>query len=494
MSTFGSKLPAQRPSLRFSTNCSKVSLDELDSCRQRVTRLGPCSDAKVYSHNHSVSNWKRGLIKRVAPKEKPIDPDVMRRFKEFMKDKIRHMPVAPGGQSFEVLQEDWLSHSNYNGKRREQLRRKATEVFNHEVPRYKILRVESFIKSEFYDELKECRIINSRSDWFKAVVGPYIHLVEKYVYDRHFIKHCLPSEVAQKMTEVARGYDLFYETDYSSFESSFSIDVMVECELAMFKHVLANYPEAISYIESAYKGKNFVFFKGDKTQQTTATFKGSRMSGEMWTSLCNGFTNKCLVEFMFRESNTYGDFLVEGDDGFICSKHPINTKLVDDLGFTLKIQEESDPTRVKFCSLSVCDGKIVPDVPRVLSHYGKINDMMIADCFRRATKRSLKNVDELMKAKAQSLLATSRGIPILQAVAVQQLKIYSKTHLNPKYFDWWEKTFFDLCKPVSPSKISLTMRKFVQDNFGISIDRQIEIESHIMKCKEPVYDIYLGRA
>lgn len=243
MQTFGQPLPQQRSSLRFSPNCSRVPLDEKDSCRERVTQLGPFSDQQVYSHNHSISNWKRGLIKRVAPKEKPIDHETMQKFKRFMDEEIKKLPVAPGGKTFAELQDDWLSHSNYNGKRREQLRRKAQEVFNHEVPRYKMMRVESFIKSEFYDEVKECRIINSRSDWFKAVVGPYIHMVEKFVYDDHFIKHCLPYQVAQKMKDVAKGFDLFYETDYSSFESSFSLPVMIECELRMFKRVLANYPE-----------------------------------------------------------------------------------------------------------------------------------------------------------------------------------------------------------------------------------------------------------
>lgn len=425
--------------------------------------------------------------------EKSIDKDVYNRFYDYVTHQLKQIPVAPGGLSFQELQDQWLNNSNYNGKRRESLRRKAAEYFEHKISKHRMLKLESFIKSEFYDQLKECRIINSRSDWFKAVVGPYIHLVEEFVYDHHFIKHKRPHEVAAIMHDIAMGFDNFYETDFSSFEGSFSPQIMKCVELRLFKHVLANYPEAVSIIESAYS-RNFLWFKGDKSHKIGCSFDGSRMSGEMWTSLANGFTNKMLIGFMLQENNTYGNYLVEGDDGYIASKRILDFSCINKLGFSLTIQHEDDPTSVKFCSLSVCDGVIVPDIRRVLSHYGKINDASIAHAFTQTSKRSKKRIYELMKSKAQSLLATSAGVPVLQEVALQQLRCYSNVHINPKYFDWWEKNFFDLTSKIDPVPISQTMRDFVSRNFNISVEDQLILEAQIRAVRQTNYEIILPPA
>lgn len=492
MSEFAPNLPQPRQSLEFTKAAQKIKLNELDDCRPRVTCLGPTTNVMVYSHNHSISNWKRGIIKRCAHVEKQIDPNVLKRFKEYVHNEIKKLPVAPPGLSFQELQEDWLLNSNYNGKRRQSLRLKAQEYFDHKISRYRLLKLESFIKSEFYNEIKECRIINSRSDWFKAVIGPYIHLCEQYVYDEHFIKHKTPMEVASIMKQIAIGFDNFYETDFKSFEGSFSPLIMKICELALFKHVLSNYPEAVSLIESSYS-RNNLWFKGDKTHKIGCSFLGSRMSGEMWTSLANGFTNKMLIGFMLSENHTYGNFLVEGDDGYIASKRSLDFSCINKLGFSLTIKHEDVPDHVKFCSLSVCESTIVPDIRRVLSHYGKINDSTIAHAFQTKSKRSIKRINELMKAKAQSLLATSAGIPILQELALQQLRCYRDVHLNPKYYDWWEKSFYNLSR-ASPMEITPNMREYVEKAFSIGTEEQLQIETALRSITHSNFEILLTPA
>lgn len=368
------------------------------------------------------------------------------------------------------------------------MRIRAQQVIDGEVPERKIFLINSFIKSEFYNELKECRIINSRSDWFKAFIGPYIKQVEKCVYDEHFIKHRTPTEVADMMAFIAEGFDLFYETDYSSFEGSYTLDFMRNVELRMFKHTLHNYPEAVSMIQKSYN-KNRVVYRGDP--RYACEFEGSRMSGEMWTSLCNGFTNMMLVKFMLMKSGSIGKFLVEGDDGFIACTRQLDFTIAKKLGFTLKIEATQDASKVKFCSLSTCEGRIVPDIPRVLSHYGVINDVQASRLFRQNSNRSNRQLRQLMKSKAHSLLATSAGIPILQELALQQLRCYSKDIVNPKYFDYWESEFYDLHRQQRALPVTQKMRNFVAQNFDIPVSVQLEVEAAIRACREPNYDIVL---
>lgn len=436
MSIFGAPLPQTRKSLKFRGLALEHTIEESDDIRERCVCLGPTIgnlELDIHSHNHSISNWKRGIIKRCAHiQQADVNDPIFKEFYQFVDDEIQKYPVLPGDLDFNTIREEWLEHSRYNGNMRQRMRDLGQQVINMEVPIKKILACQSFIKSEFYNELKECRIINSRSDYFKAFVGPYIKQVEKVIYDDHFIKHKTPMEIANVMEEVAKGYDLFYETDYSSFEGSFSLDFMKNVELKMFKHVLHNYPRVVSMIQKSY-GVNKLYFKGNP--QVSAEFEGSRMSGEMWTSLCNGFTNMLLVKFMLQKSGSIGNFLVEGDDGFIACTNELDFNIAKRLGFNLKIEETLDSHEVKFCSLSTHEGRIVPDITRVLSHYGVINDIRIADLHRKGSKRGMKQIRQLMKSKAHSLLATSSGIPILQAIAVQQLRCYEKDILNPKYFD-----------------------------------------------------------
>lgn len=492
MDTFGAPLPQTRKTLKFKALAADVPLDDSDDLPDRCVCLGPTIgdiELDIHSHNHSIANWKRGIMKRCAHAQNAdINDPIFKEFYDFVDNYIRHLGYVPPDLNYQDMQNEWLDHSRYNQRQRQQMRDRAQQVINGEINIRKILTINSFIKSEFYNELKECRIINSRSDWFKAFIGPYIKQVEKIIYDEHFIKHKTPREVAQIMEYVAEGYDLFYETDYSSFEGSFTLDFMKRVELKMFKHVLMHYPEAVSMIEKSYNVNN-VHYRGDP--RYACEFEGSRMSGEMWTSLCNGFTNMLLVLFMLKKSDSMGKFLVEGDDGFIACTRELDFNIAKRLGFSLKIEATLDHTHVKFCSLSTCEGRIVPDIRRVLSHYGVINDIQRTKLFVSNSHRGQRQLRQLMKSKAHSLLATSAGIPILQELALQQLRCYEHDILNPKYFDYWESEFYDLYKTQQAVPITSTMRRFVEENFDISVRDQLEIERAIRKCTAPNYDIIL---
>lgn len=458
-------------------------MEEHDNLPPDVYRYGPLA-GDSYSVTHSLSNWHRGIIKRCAHKEHPSDPQTLHKFYSFVKKYVRNMPMLPPGLDEQKLLDDWLDNSNYNGARRQKLR-EANAEYHEGIPAHRVLRCTSFIKREFYETPKEPRIINSRSDWFKAAVGPYIHALEGLVYDDNFIKHCTPEQVVQRMHEVADGFDLFYETDYSSFEGSFTRDYQTHVELAMFRHCLHNYPEVCKLIQAAYSRNHLVF-----KRKHGCSFDGSRMSGDMWTSLANGFSNKMMVLFMADQAKANVKFLVEGDDGFIASNKELDLTIADRLGFKLKSEIYRSAKQVAFCSLRTCGNVLVPNIPATLSKYGKLIDPQITHGMRIGSKRVQRRVRDIAKSKALSLLATSSGIPILQPLAIQQLSLLQDAHVRPEHFDWWERHFFNMkeakAKPIDPRT-----RRYVERVFKISVEKQLEIEDAIRNCPHLCYDIDL---
>lgn len=478
------ELPQPRDTLKFNSRALKYSLDGHDNTKPDLLRFGPCSSDPAYCVTTSKNNWRRGIIKRCAHAENPVDAKLLKEFYKFVHDLITKIPILEPDKNFFELREDWLLNSNYSAKRREFLRQCGLKVLNGEVSSRRLYMCKSFIKREFYGELKEPRIINSRSDFFKAVAGPFIHAIEKLVYDEHFIKHMHPDEVASKMTQLAQGYDLFYETDYSSFEGSFTLDFQKHVELALFKHCLSNYPEAVSIIEKAYS-RNHLHY-----QDCSCSFEGSRMSGDMWTSLANGFSNYCICQFMMHKSGSYGNFLVEGDDGYIACTRPIDFNIAKRLGFKLKVEPRTNHRDISFCSLHVCDGRIVPDIRRTLNHFGMSCQLKIANLYQGTSKRSKRKFRQYKKSKGLSLLAVGRGIPILQEVALQVLRLNSDVGIDSKYIDWWERNFFDMTN-LKPEPITDDTRIYVAHEFGIPVDLQYKIETAVRNCDHECYTINL---
>lgn len=84
----------------------------------------------------------------------------------------------------------------------------------------------------------------------------------------------------------------------------------------------------------------------------TILTSGTRMSGDMWTSLCNGFSNYVNVAFTMHEAGIRDySVLCEGDDGIIACNVPnaITSEQFEDLGFKIKIVPHDSIFSTAFC-------------------------------------------------------------------------------------------------------------------------------------------------
>lgn len=425
-----------------------------------------------------------------------------RSFRAFVAKQIQLLNPLPY-EDEELLFENWMCHSHYNLKRQAVLREKfqtyrsAGGYLNREDFNCKM-----FVKREFYEEQKHARLIISRSDAFKAAVGGVIHELEEYIYKespiaRYFVKGTNPCMYSDLMKKITEKYQNIIETDYSSFESSFSPSYQKCCELALFKHMLKNFPNVYRLIEKTYEKDFWVELDEDGNERQfmvkhpkwivshnhRMVVDGNRKSGEMWTSLANGFSNLMNMMYLCHTKNIDFDGFVEGDDGFFgvskCDIHPEDYRK---LGFNIKLEYVTDINDTSFCGIKVSEsGKQLVN-PELLNRVGWTND-------KRHFHMNQKHRQELYKSKVMSSYCLSRHTPVVGPILYSIFKTMMNVKQNRKYCDWWESKFE---WTFEPPDIDMGCRVTFEKLYGISLREQLELEEYYARNPQDHFDIDFG--
>lgn len=347
--------------------------DEFPFTRRSVcSRIGPvCLDCLRYIPDLSCgANWFRGLEYRVVHDQDPcVLPSELHDVVSQMLSILEPLPCMEN--NWDQLVDDWLQESSYSGSRKKQLRALYDVYASRGYLRKKDYACKSFIKAEGYAEYKAPRVIISRSDTFKVVVGCFIKKIEDAVYNhpvlgRHFAKHFSVEDVVARMSEIRDNYKYVGETDYSSFEGSFSPKYLRSVEWRLLSHMLRNNPKVRNYVKACYfmyagrrvdtdtKFTNEAAINYVSSKFGSVQFSGSRLSGELWTSLGNGFSNLVNLYACALHNGQDIDAIVEGDDAFIGMHSAfLNGEFFKRMGFTLKIVQGSDITDLDFCGHKV---------------------------------------------------------------------------------------------------------------------------------------------
>jgi hypothetical protein len=270
------------------------------------------------------------------------------------------MPTLPANHRFNFR--EWLEGTTYPDWRRQQLIDVRARMRGKRLHR-RHRRVKMFIKREWYNKFERPRGIYSRAEESKIVLGPIIKAIEKIVYKfsagekgkRHFVKHVPVNERPEFLKDmVDSSGNRFVVMDYTAFESSFTADLMNSAEVMLYKHVLQRHPQALSTLVTTITGKNDIYSRHFRFRITAR-----RMSGEMNTSLGNGFANLMILLFWAKKKGItlYGP-VVEGDDS-LCSI-PFNadtdTSLIEEVGIGVEAEFFND-----FSSSSFCGSHAHPD-------------------------------------------------------------------------------------------------------------------------------------
>lgn len=499
------KLPSTRSPVKFTCKRNNLPtyisptrtldpeelLTEKNSGKPVASAIGPVLDYTPPIVDQSLGNWVRGMRKRCLHELK-VNRRTMSQFSSFVYNYVQRFQPLPHMDMSHELLDDWLATTKYNAKQKKMYHRELDHYLDKSYNKSRMYNIKSFIKREFYTETKEPRIINAPSEMLKAVVGPYVKQMEHAVYDEHYIKHSTRLETAEKLRRVSEQYSLLYETDYSSFEGTFSLELMQSCELILFKRLLQNNMELYNIIKNVDLGKRMARSRfGNEMGQ--CEFYGSRLSGCLWTSLGNGFTNQMVIEFIQYKTRKHSkypvqcDYLVEGDDGLIASTMPLDWDIAGKLGLKLKCKASHDPNELSFCGLCLGPQGLMPgDFRRVIEKFGYSTDRELLNPENQHTPYIKKLRRELLRAKALSLMSYCRACPILQSLAERVIMLTSDVTVTMRHLDWyWDVYMNNLLKEdMTPIPITKQTREFFAKRYGIEPEEQIEIERKIENMPE----------
>lgn len=453
----------------------KPNVDEVSPRRPMKISLG-CHVEGVTLPKPDIFDAKSaiaGSLKRTAYVNPKPDRKRLLRLRDFVRRWL-DSNMKPLTSTDVMESEDWINSRPYAEARKEQLRQ--TNRSRRGLPKTV---VKSFIKDESYTDFKFPRPINSRDDEFKCEFGPYVSAIEERMYQHpSFIKHIPVKDRPRYISEYLFPSLMASVTDYSSFEAAFQKEIMEVLDQEMFKFFLKDlWNPRIQYMLDALKNENVCHFKWYKV-----LVQATRMSGEMNTSLSNGFANLMVGLFLCEELGL-GDcrMVVEGDDGLMTTtsgKYPSQDEYAS-LGFTIKLAVQ-DKNEASFCGIIFDPKELinVTDPREVLAEFGWST--------QRYAKYSSKKLMALLRAKSMSYLYQYPGCPIIQELALYGLRMtrsYDVSHFvrNDINLDNYKREIYlkALQADNRPTTVGDSTRMLVDRLYGISLRQQLDIEEYL---------------
>jgi len=424
-----------------------------------------------------------GVRKRFACQMPGRNKELLDELREFVKRKIPKMfkPLSP---TSDVSVETWLESTKYPLWRKKQLIDCWKRAQDPNDPKYS--EVKSFIKDETYVDWKHARGINSRDDVKKCQIGPIFRLIEKEVFKLpNFIKKVPVRDRPQYLIDRHYKPGLRYAgTDFSQFEAHFDRELMEAIEFQLYEYMVSELPagpEWMRIVREVISGVNKCVYKF-----FTLFIEARRMSGEMNTSLGNGFANLMLLLFMFHKMGEEVDPTVEGDDGITGFSGKVPDKnLISDLGLCLKMDVYEELTHASFCGM-VFDFKarnIITNPSTELAAFGWTTSQY--------AKSSVNRHKALLRAKAFSMAYQYPGCPILWKLAQYGLRVTEGLKAKPSRMNEYEREqFLEMISFVNDNKLkglpeipiiepSIATRQLVEKLYGITIDAQLRIEEYL---------------
>jgi hypothetical protein len=436
----------------------------------------------------------------------------LRGFKRFVKNWLKKN-LTPLDVTSDTSFDAWIAKTPYTESRKNELRRKYKEmgIDNYDLPD-RLLKVKSFIKDETYETFKHARGINSRSDEFKCAVGPIFQLISDAVFALPwFIKkipiHLRPQYIIDRLFKIGATYRT---TDYTSYEAHFTPELKRNCEFLLYEHMVQFLPGGMEWLKlvkrSGAETANHIDFKCFSME-----IDGKRMSGEMDTSLANGFANLMLMLYLCevnRNTNVIG--VIEGDDGlFTVTGTPPSADLFKDFGLTIKIVDFNELNHASFCGMlfDLDDRTNVSNPIEVLVGFGWTT--------ARYSRSSQRVHNHLLRAKALSLAYQYPACPILSALAYKVCQLtagydtekFLSTQGNHAFCQYEMEIIQQSLAHLKTTQYftknnllavpGIKTRLLVEELYGVTVADQLTIEDHIVGLKTisklniPVLNKYL---
>lgn len=412
-----------------------------------------------------------------------------RRLRRTVVKWITSRKIEPFSSEVDRSFQTWLDRTAYDTKRKEELTKIHLDIVDFlerdKQGCLKFFKVKLFAKDETYVTWKHARGIYAREDVAKVYFGPYVKLMEDVIYSQpEFIKHVPVRDRAKYIMEklyVEGGH--YVATDYSSFEATFVQQLMLNCEMVLYEHLLGNLPEGpelLGIMKEVWTGKNII-----QNKFLYCTVIASRMSGEMTTSLGNGFSNLMLMTHACSIVGVECRGVVEGDDGLFVflpgSKHP-DTELFARFGCIIKLDVYERISDASFCGqlFDPVDQEIITDPMEVLAKIAWLNARYVS-----ARKTKLLG---LLRCKALSYYHQYPACPVVTELALYCLRVSAGYDVRSviKSYDSYKRSLVEEALNEKlwreeRKEIGMQTRLLVAEKYGLSVPAQLEIEELLSK-------------
>lgn len=324
--------------------------------------------------------------------------------------------------------EEWLASTSYSAARQAELREVRKEVESKgglwapTLSKKTNFDIGTFMKDEAYPEYKFPRNINARKDETKVYAGAWFKAIEKILFAHPaFIKKVPVRERPKYILDLLEGAGTVRASDFTSMEATF-VPAVIRLEISFYKHMT----RYVSWRADFWRFLDWVLAGLNKNDSRYVTFwvEARRQSGEMNTSLGNGYFNMLINLFAYHEMGIDWKtikYVIEGDDGLFKSptgQHP-DSDFYRRLGAIVKLIEVPDISSASFCGLIFDPEELanISDPRKVLATLGITTHKYAhsRDSVHRA----------LLRSKGLSIAYQYPNTPIFSAVARWILRVTS---------------------------------------------------------------------
>lgn len=426
-----------------------------------------------------------GVGKRMAYSPPKYNRNERRKFRKFVRKWLK-TNIKPIDECDSLDFEEWLSTTNYTELRKEEIRKAYAgiqDVFINgevDVEKFKNYDIKLFAKEEYYPEYKHFRGIWARSDAAKGVLGPFFRKIEKELFALPYFIKKIPKEERPKYINdfMNNDYLKFQATDYTSYESHFTTDMMDDCEFELYRYMSSNNIKAKMLCRLIFKilADNNIA----KHKYFSVRVDAKRMSGEMNTSLGNGFSNLMFLLYACHKYKlNYSGPIIEGDDALIGLDKPIPEEYYKNMALNVKLEFVDDISEGSFCGL-------VYDPVELVNIREPLETLCTTPWVpRKYASCSLRTYYSLLKSKALSLMFEYPGCPIVYNYGKKLFELCSQYEIkfdNSSFYKMQEQNLIYekyLQNKVPFKETGLRTRLLMEKVFKIPVSAQYRIELEI---------------
>lgn len=394
-------------------------------------------------------------------------------------------PIPPG---FDDDLDVWLDKTTYTSKQKEGFRKILLDSSSLGP---KDTRCKCFTKAETYPEYKFPRPIKSRSDRYKAIMGPIFQGINEQLFKnkKWFIKKTPVEDRPRVLKDLLFPSEIYKCTDFSSFEAHFLSVMIYVLEFPLY-YWMTQHLQGRHYFKN---GLEVLLEPNECIFKDFFVVVSSRASGEMNTSSGNGFSDLVLSSYIPRVKGAEQfDAQFEGDDS-ISRTIPANlgatTQDFLDLGWSCKVVDVKKFEEASFCGIvaDIDDLVNVCDVRAYLADFGWTRQQYLN------SKHKVKLA--LIRAKGYSAIYQYPKCPIIYALGHYALRVTNSNVIHDKFLKmvnnnkiadsrYKNKVFLEFSERY---KFNIPPREAVPENtrylvdslYKITPEKQIEVETYL---------------